>query len=132
MPKSAETFSIKQLLSLALDWIEARVVGGQPPMAVTLHRPLRMCEPTCRAAYLRLSRNQPTEVKGPAGRYPLAMGLSLLSAACGKPWGFAAQPEAWTEEDWSKATYAVASLHTHQLFYRTGFEHVHFGPLQAT
>ena len=109
---------------MALDWIEAQAVMEHPVAAAHLHHQLADCEPTCRAVCLHEYREQTIELRGPAGNYPLAIGLSLLAAGCEKPWGFIAQPQTWTEDDWQKVTDAVANLCDRPILYRSGFKAV--------
>lgn len=129
--KNADTLTVKQLLSLALDWIEAQTAMVEPLAAPNLHRQLVKCEPACQAACVSANPEQPIEIFGPAGTYPLAIGLTLLSAGSGKPWGLIAQPQTWTDEDWHKVTDAVAKLHNRPILYRTGSKQVGIASLRA-
>lgn len=131
-PRSAETLTVRQLLTIALDWIEAQATMNQGMVAVSLQGQLAECEPACRAACLPAPPEQAIELLGPAGTYPLAIGLTLLSAVSGKPWGFVAQPWTWTDEDWQQVTDAVAELHCRPISYRTGFQRVSIAPQLAT
>jgi hypothetical protein len=123
-PRNADELQTKELLSLALDWIEAQAATEHPATATRFNHLLAECEPICRAACLPRHREQAIELLGPAGNYPLAIGLSLLAAGCGKPWGFIAQPQTWNEDDWRKVTDAVANLCDRPICYRSGFKKV--------
>jgi len=124
VPHPPHTLAVKQLLSLALDLIEAQTAMAQPVAAPSLHRQLVECEPACRTACFSIRPEQPIEILGPAGTYPLAIGLALLAVGSGKPWGFIAQPWTWTDEDWRKVTDAVTMLNQRSILYRTGFKRV--------
>jgi len=122
---TGSTFSVQQLLRLAIDWVEAgAATTAQSKVVTSLHRQLAECEPACRAACHAVPPEQAIELLGPAGTYPLAIGLTLLSAMSGMPWGFVAQPWTWTDEDWRKVTDAVAMLNCRPISYRTGFQRV--------
>lgn len=122
---------VRQLLTIALDWIEAQATMDQVMVAASLQRQLAECEPACRAACLAVPPEQAIELLGPAGTYPLAIGLTLLSAMSGKTWGFVAQPWTWIAEDWQKVTDAVAQLHCRPISYSTGFQRVSIAPQLA-
>lgn len=116
---------VKQLLTLAVDWIEAQATEEQPDVASRLHHQIAECEPACRAACHPAHPEQIIEILGPAGDYPLALGLALLSAESGKPWGFIVQPQTWTSDEWQRVTDAVAHLKDRPISYGTGFNTVH-------
>ena len=107
-----------------MNWIEAQATMDQVMVPANLQRQLAECEPACRAACHAAPPEQVIELLGPAGTYPLAIGLTLLSAMSGMPWGFVAQPWTWADEDWRKVTDAVAKLNCRPIFYRTGFQRV--------
>lgn len=109
---------------MALDWIEVQAATEHPVAAAHLYPLLAKCENACRAACQPELSTQTIELLGPAGDYPLAIGLSLLAAGCGKLWGFIVQPWTWSEDDWRKVTDAVASLCDRPITYRTGGKEV--------
>ena len=117
---SADTIPIGGLLTTALNWIEDRIQPGREATTLTLQHQLRECEPIAVAAYHQLAQKQAVEICGPHGAYPLAVGLSLISTASGKPWGFAATPQTWSDEDWQKVTNTVSALRDQPLHYHTG------------
>lgn len=93
-------------------------------VATSLQRQLAECEPACRAACLAVHPAHTIELNGPAGDYPLALGLALLAAESGKPWGFIVSPKTWTSDEWQRVTEAVAHLKDRPIFYHTGFKTV--------
>ena len=120
--KTADTITIGELLTTALNWIEDQIQSGRNESTLALQQLLKECEQTAVAAYHQLARQQTVEISGLGGAYPLAVGLSLISTASGKPWGFAAQPQAWSDDDWHKVTGAIQFLHDQPILYRTGRE----------
>lgn len=122
---------IRELLTAALNWIEDQIQPGQDAITLALQRQLRECEPIAVAACHRLAQKQAVEIYGPLGAYPLAVGLSLISTASGKPWGFAATPQTWSDDDWRKVTETVADLNDSAILYRTGFKKVGISPMPS-
>jgi hypothetical protein len=113
------------LLTTALNWIEAQIQPGQETTPLTLQRQLRECEPIAVATHHQFEQQNAVKICGPAGTYPLAVGLCLISTASGKPWGFAAAPEAWNDDEWSKLTAAIEFLYNQPLQYVTGDKQLH-------
>ena len=123
---------LNQLLTLAVDWIEAVATEEQPKVAPRLHHQIAKYELACRAACHTAHPEQIIEILGPAGDYPLALGLALLSAESGKPWGFIMHPHLWTRDEWQRVTDAFARLHFKPIFYRPGFKKVSLMTRAAT
>lgn len=120
---------IGELLTTALNWIEDRIQPGRDATTLAFQHQLRECEPIAVAACHQLAQKQAVEIYGPLGSYPLAVGLSLISTASGKPWGFAATPQTWSDDDWRKVTETVADLNDSSILYRTGFKKVGISPM---
>lgn len=141
-PTSSDSIAVKhinvgilplnQLLTLAVDWIEAEATNEQPTVATRLHQQIAKCELACRSVCHAAHTEQTIEILGPAGDYPLALGLALLSAESGKPWGFIMHPHLWTREEWQRVTDALARLKDKPILYRTGFKKVSLMTRAAT
>jgi hypothetical protein len=123
---------LNQLLTLAVDWIEAEATNEQPTVATRLHHQIAKCELACRSVCHAAHTEQTIEILGLAGDYPLTLGLALLSAESGKPWGFIMHPHLWTREEWQRVTDALARLKDKPILYRTGFKKVSLMTRTAT